>query len=523
MQHHPFNILKQARFSFKWKMASCAGLVALADFLFYREDGGWTYGLFGGVLLLAFLLHNRASVNRGLTAAIAVLTLGQCLILVETGCFLSVILLGIGLVSLSMSHSNKWHQNALFWVRMSLSWGLRLMRPLNCALVHWQKARSRYRNPNKLMETLRSWILPVCLAGVFALLFSQANPILMKALGGIRFPDLWDYLSIWRFCFWLVFAGIVTAIIRPKIKIAAAKERPRYPKPRETLLQWVFSRDAVLRSLIIFNLMFAVQNFIDMAYLWGGAELPKGITPAEYAQKGAYLLIITALLAAAFVLIAQNTAQRERLVTKLIYIWVAQNIFLVFSSVFRTLLYIEDYSLTYLRLSALIWMGLVSCGLFLIILQTLLKKPNLWLINANVLSLVGVLYICSMLNLGGMIATYNVTHAKEITGRGAELDVYYLYRLGPVALPALEYFQTQGAGYNVSEQASHYQTQLYFLMEYRLTNWRTWTFREQRLYDQSQYRLKKPLTPAPPVESDLTGQRDLRIVPDNSSKKTRGE
>ena len=75
------------------------------------------------------------------------------------------------------------------------------------------------------------------------------------------------------------------------------------------LTEWAFTKEAVLRSLVIFNVMFACQTFMDMNYLWGGGQLPEGITYAQYAQKGAYPLIVTALLAALFVLISQNSGK----------------------------------------------------------------------------------------------------------------------------------------------------------------------------------------------------------------------
>jgi hypothetical protein len=54
---------------------------------------------------------------------------------------------------------------------------------------------------------------------------------------------------------------------------------------------------AVRLSLIAFNALFALQNGMDLAWLWGLMPLPAGITLADYAHRGAYPLIVTALLA----------------------------------------------------------------------------------------------------------------------------------------------------------------------------------------------------------------------------------
>ena len=63
-----------------------------------------------------------------------------------------------------------------------------------------------------------------------------------------------------------------------------------------------------MRSLVLFNLLFAVQTVMDVHYLWRGAALPDGMTYATYAHRGAYPLIVTALLAAGFVLVAMRPA-----------------------------------------------------------------------------------------------------------------------------------------------------------------------------------------------------------------------
>jgi hypothetical protein len=67
----------------------------------------------------------------------------------------------------------------------------------------------------------------------------------------------------------------------------------------------------------------------------------------------------------------------------LIYLWLLQNIVLVLSSIWRTKLYVDGYSLTYLRYAALLCMGLVMAGLGLIILRIVFAKSNTWLINAK--------------------------------------------------------------------------------------------------------------------------------------------
>ena len=177
---------------------------------------------------------------------------------------------------------------------------------------------------------------------------------------------------------------------------------------------------AMSRSLILFNALFALQSGLDLVYLWGGATLPDGMSHAEYAHRGAYPLIVTALLAAGFVLIAMRPggpAEQSRLIRPLVLAWIGQNVLLVISSIFRLDLYVAAFSLTYLRLAAFIWMGLVAAGLLLILVQIMLRKPISWLITANAATLALVLYGCCFINAPRIIAAYNLAHSREATAQ----------------------------------------------------------------------------------------------------------
>ena len=116
---------------------------------------------------------------------------------------------------------------------------------------------------------------------------------------------------------------------------------------------------------------------------------PISVTLAAYAHRGAYPLIATALLAGVFVLVTLRPGSDTAavpLIRRLVVLWVGQNVFLVASSILRTLDYVDAYSLTRLRVAALLWMALVAVGLSLILWRMLSGKSATWLINANALA-----------------------------------------------------------------------------------------------------------------------------------------
>jgi hypothetical protein len=283
-------------------------------------------------------------------------------------------------------------------------------------------------------------VLPLGGGLVFLWLFAAANPLIARALALIRFPDL-DAASLGRAIFWALVWVMVWATLRPMRRPAGLRPSARGPWARDsTAMDLSFvdpGQGSVIAALGVFNALFAIENGLDLAFLWSGARLPAGVTLADYAHRGAYPLILTALIAAAFslfVLREGSPSARRPLARRLVGLWIAQNVFLSASSLLRTIDYLQAYSMTRLRIAALLWMGLVMLRLALIGWRMLRGKSAGWLINANALAMVLVLVIADGTDLGAVSAWWNVRHAREVGGPGADLDVCYLHGLGSAAL-----------------------------------------------------------------------------------------
>ncbi|MEO1651022.1 MAG: DUF4153 domain-containing protein, partial [Pseudomonadota bacterium] len=102
-------------------------------------------------------------------------------------------------------------------------------------------------------------------------------------------------------------------------------------------------------------------------------------------------------------------------------------------------IYIDVYALTYLRVSAFIWMVLVGVGIALIFARLAFNKSNMWLLRANLAVLFLTFYACCFVDIGRLIAHYNVDRAIASPTRLAALDLGYLEkRIGTSAYPALQ-------------------------------------------------------------------------------------
>jgi Domain of unknown function (DUF4173) len=279
------------------------------------------------------------------------------------------------------------------------------------------------------------WIVPVLMSCVFLALFASANPLIAKWLSAANLAKMTANLSLPRILFRLVALSLIWPFVYLRWR-----RKPAVANAPVVVATDFLSAATVLRSLILFNLLFAVQTVLDVVYLWGNAALPADITYASYAHRGAYPLILTALLAAGFVLVAMRPggpAEQSKVIRPLVYLWVAQNVMMVVSSIMRLDLYVQTYLLTYWRLAAFIWMLLVATGLVLIVARIALQRSNGWLIRLNLIAVLLTLYACSLTNFAAVIADYNVSHSREVTGSGVNADINYLFSLGPQALPGI--------------------------------------------------------------------------------------
>jgi hypothetical protein len=477
-------------------------LVALADWLFYGHAIGLSSPLFLLALAIGAAVANKTHASRSkVLGAAVVLVLAVIPIFIEP----SPLAFLFGALA-----------TAYFAVTVAGEAGVALRDRIIDAVIllidgAWravadlqQLHRSRPKGRSRIgFIAWTTWIVPLALGSIFLMLFASANPLIEGWLTVFDWKSLFRHLSLSRMLLWAMVTSIIWPFVflRVRSKLRSALEAEfQGPTPEEflpTLPAELFGKAAVLRSLVLFNVLFAFQTALDIAYLWGGIALPDGMSYASYAHRGAYPLIVTALLAAAFVMVAtrpSSDAERSKLVRNLVFLFTAQNVMLVVSSILRLDLYVEAYSLTYWRLAAFVWMGLVALGLILIVARMALRRSNGWLIGMNLGALALTLYLCGYVSFPKLIADYNVAHSREVSGQGVKLDVQYLLSLGPQAIPAIDRLISQSTSpllvpcyirnqppINTTSCMQVRRSQIAVIHEAMMLDWRTWSYRDWRL------------------------------------------
>lgn len=469
--------------------AVAASLVAAADFLFWESNvGGLNLFLFYIAIAAGILIVRGAKpLTRTVVSGMALAVLGA-LPLLEAPTLWGWLSATFGAGMLALAAVGELPKSAVDLPAVLVRFGLVapgrfIADALNFALRAAERGLGR-----TVVRNIAMWIVPLILAVIFLGLFSMANPLIENALRAIRLDDLARLLDPWRIIVWGVVLCFVWPLLAPKLlRVWSPPEvqGPRLPAREST----VFGNGAILRALILFNLLFAIQTALDIAYLWGGLTLPDGMTYATYAHRGAYPLVVTALLAAAFVLAAMRhggPASNSPLIRRLVYAFIAQNVTLVGSSILRLDLYVESYMLTELRVAAGIWMGLVAVGLLLILARIALGKSNKWLVATNLLSLGLTLYASAYVDAAALISRFNVDHSRELTGEGVYLDLGYLWDdLGPASIPALDRFLIEAEGKGTAPDAVRAariaRDEMAASFKQGRSDWRLWNFRDWRL------------------------------------------
>ncbi len=441
-------------------------LVALADVLFLDYAPGVSLAIFA--LAVAGVIWVLLGRRTGLIGP-AVLLVLSVLPVVEYVQALSVaFLLGGSTVALCWAVLGQW--SGASYRRFLSQVPFLAIRQTIEAIRHSQTVS---RADGAVLRLLRAWGFPVGGALILISLMVSANPVLSDWL-----DRLWRFdLRFDRVLFWLGASMVIWPFLAVAIQPGLLAPRVG-PQRSRSLPGFGLNAGSVANALITFNLLLAVQTIMDVAFLWGNAELPEGMGHAEYAHRGAYPLLATALLAGAFALAARPFLAERQGLTRWMMLWLGQNVLLVISSLMRLSLYVEAYGLTYLRVHAAIWMALVAAGLCLTGWQILRGKSNRWLLVRSAGLGFGVLYACCFVNFAALIARENLNHPQRY-------DAYYVCRLGPMAAAEL-------ARSPRPTGCSAWTPQI--------TNWREWGFRADRV-------IRNLTTEAKPEASDENPRR----------------
>jgi MFS family permease len=282
----------KTRFTFWGKLAAAVALVALAEVLFTPEDPP---GAVAGAFALGLGRRSRraqSAVRRDPRARLAAtLAAALALLLVEAPGALAfaLFLTALGMAAL-LPRSGRFDDAWRWSGRLAFNAATAFLRPLRDA------ARLRRQAPPSARGRLRTLalalILPITGGAVFLALFAAANPVISGALEDLRSPRF-DLDRLLRLVFWILVLIAVWSVLRPRLPRRAP------PAPSNAAEDGHTQPERHLDHAVADRLQRRLRpaERAGRGVPVGARGLPEGMTLAEYAHRGAYPLIATALLA----------------------------------------------------------------------------------------------------------------------------------------------------------------------------------------------------------------------------------
>ncbi|MBC7862825.1 MAG: DUF4173 domain-containing protein, partial [Bacteroidia bacterium] len=350
-----------------------------------------------------------------------------------------------------------------------------------------------------------TFFLPFVLLIIFFVIFRAANPLFKKFTNDINL----DFISLPWIGFTLSgFLLVCGFFYQYRIKVIDNWEGNK-PKrlaffENQKVLKFINEKNAALFLFGMLNLMLLFINGVDLNYLYLGAGLPEGITHSDFVHNGVGMLILSIIIAVSLLLFFFrgniNFDETAKILKIMVYIWIAQNIFMIVSTILRNNIYVAEYNLTYKRIGVYVYLTLTIVGLLTTFYKISDKRNNWFLFRANSLAGILLLVFCSAIDFDLLITQFNITKAKDISS----LDKTYLISLSETNLPELFAIRNQ-PGFN--SNSSHHYSKFYKLVDtennlYGDNNkvldqkllaffesskgygWRSWNMRKQRIMDE---------------------------------------
>ncbi len=308
---------------------------------------------------------------------------------------------------------------------------------VGCALTPFTDGyaflREKKTKENKTTRAVLTGLLlaaPGILVVGFCLMCADAvfETMVLRMFSGVRMPvRVLQAVGMLLFGFFSSYCGMRYLIRRVQIQIEC--RRP------------VFDPVIAITFLAPFFIMYAVFCGVQVLYLFAASmQLPDGMTYAQYAHRGFYMLLFVCVVNFGLVLVMRKYFARNRILHMLLLLICGCTFVMLASSAYRMCMYISVYQLTFLRvfvLAALLALAFLLAGAIAVIL-----KPNFMLVRYSI-GVISTIYLClAFVHVDHLIASYNLAHAQE---NAANMDWWYLSQLSLDAAPAVEHYYEQAS------------------------------------------------------------------------------
>lgn len=246
-------------------------------------------------------------------------------------------------------------------------------------------------------------IVGVPMVIILASLLSEADMVFENMFE--QFLD--NYMNPWVICQIIFKMAVGTIGIYSLICGAAVKNMKEDVKDKRNA-----QPVAAISCMAIIAVVYLIFCGVQIIYLFlGQGTLPDGVTYSDYARQGFFQLLTVALINLVMVLCCIKYFKRSRILNGILLVICLCTYIMIGSAVYRMLLYVGQYQLTFLRIFVLWFLAMLS---ILMIGVTVIIYRNEFPLFKHCLVTITVFYlIFAWMRPDYVIASYNVAHMTD--------------------------------------------------------------------------------------------------------------
>ena len=394
------------------------GSTVLFSVLFYKEEAGVNVLFFAIALLLLIFVtfKNRTGIFKILVAT----SLLSAIAFTWYGDFISFLALFLSLVFLQFQNQEVKLKIIQSIPLMYLNFFTSLGRPF---LFSQWLPKTKIGNDG-VKKAIAYVLIPLVFLGMFFIAYSFGSDTFSSLFDYELDIDMWDFILIALLGFYVSFSFWNYWIPESFIKINAkldndfSEDSKLNAQPSFSFLDLEFERKSGEISLVLLNLMLLIF-IISYNYEQFFKEVtinPVLLSNATHDRVNA--VIISSVMAVGLILFyfkkGFNFDSKANFLKLLAKIWVGLNAVLIISSVIKNSEYILHFGMTYKRIGVFAFLGMTLIGLIFTFFKIRNQKTNMYLFNQMIWFLYGLILICSFVNWGNIITTYNISVNKGV-------------------------------------------------------------------------------------------------------------
>ncbi|MBL7890431.1 MAG: DUF4173 domain-containing protein [Bacteroidia bacterium] len=418
--------------------------VILYSILFYDQSAGINFLLFS-VTLVSFLLIRDQTLIRNkvwigvalgtLTSGVMVFWYGSALAL--WGNILSLLILAVVSIDARVS----------FFSSIIISF-VTISTSAVFMFIDWSKRKSEkiegvYRRP--FYVKLLLIVLPLLIGILFFFFYQNSNPLFKDFTKDINLDFIsipWIFFTIsgllllYGFFYNKIMSSIMNWDAQAPLELTREMVQENSFWNKLMRIENEFLSGMILFSIL--NCLLLIVNVLDLNYLWFDGKLPEGITHKQFVHNGVGVLITSIIIAILIILFyfrgGINFYEKNKWIRWMTYIWIVQNLFMLFSTGYRNNLYIEESGLSYKKIGVYVYLLLTFIGLCTTFYKVYKLRTNWYLFKINGVFYYYILIVSALPNWDVLITDFNIR--KHTEGK-KDLEKYLLLDLSYKNLPQL--------------------------------------------------------------------------------------